>query len=80
MYQCVHAARIRPTTSATGSHTSRQRRDRQPIATTSTTAATAHTVGGSHPCNKDRPCRYPAGACAASLNTVVTQTYSPTVL
>jgi hypothetical protein len=80
MYQCVHAAAIRPTATATGSHTSRHRRDRQPIAKTSTTAATAHTVGGSQPCNNDKPCRYPAGACGASLNSVVTQTYSPTVL
>src|SRR5205085_952243 len=80
MYQCAHAARTRPTATETGSHTNRHRRDRHPAATTSTTAATAHTVGGSQPCSNDSPPRYPAGACAAAFNPVVTQTYSPTVL
>ena len=41
---------------ATGSHTSRQRRLRQPMAASSTTAATTCTVSGSQPCISDRCC------------------------
>src|ERR1700754_5122764 len=47
--------RATPTKSATGTEITRHRRDRQPIATTRTTAVITCTVTGIQPCIKDIP-------------------------
>jgi hypothetical protein len=50
MSQCAHTARITPRTNANGTWSTRQRRVRQPMAPTSTTALVVCTVAGTHPC------------------------------
>ena len=57
IYQCAHPAAVKPTMIATGNHTRYHRRDRKPMAATSTTTAMICSVGGSQPCSNDRPCR-----------------------
>ncbi len=56
MYQCAQAATPAPTATAAGSHSSRQRRDRHPIASSSTVTVTAWTVPGIQPCISDVWC------------------------
>ena len=53
-YQCAHAASTTPPTIKTGSHSIRQRRDRQLIAHPSTTTVIICTAAGSQPWTNDR--------------------------
>src|ERR1700722_13258266 len=53
MYQFAHAAEAAPRTAATGKKSSRQSRDRHPIATSSTPTDTVWTTPGTQPCIKE---------------------------
>ena len=50
MYQCSHIASPTPSPAANGTRSIHQRRDRHPIAHTSSTSASACIVGGTQPC------------------------------
>ena len=56
-YQCAQLAAATPVRMANGSHITRQRRERQPIANSSTVAVTACATGGAYRCSNDTPWR-----------------------
>jgi hypothetical protein len=58
MYARAASATITPTPAATGTHTSRHRRVRDPIATISSTTVTTWMLSGSQPPSSETPCPY----------------------
>jgi hypothetical protein len=67
MYQYAATAKATPTSAAHGTHTTRQRRFRQPIAAMSRRPAMTCTVIGSHPCMSEIWWRNGSGNVTATI-------------